>query len=119
MGDLSQHFNRHEFACKCGCGQDTVDYELVKLLEHLRHWAGSPITITSGNRCKAHNERVGGSPNSQHLLGKAADIQVKGWSPEDIYKVLEEWCPYSHGVGLYKGWVHVDVRDKKSRWIKE
>ncbi|EAS4214514.1 serine/threonine protein kinase, partial [Salmonella enterica] len=25
---ISKYFKRSEFACKCGCGQDTVDAEL-------------------------------------------------------------------------------------------
>lgn len=119
MGSLSQHFNRWEFKCKCGeCDKDTVDYRLVVILERLRAHTKEPITVTSGNRCVLHNEKVGGSPNSQHLFGKAADIQVRGWSPEAVYNLLDYWYPDELGLGLYRSWVHIDVRNGKSRWNK-
>ena len=76
MGDLSEHFSREEMACKCGCGLDTVDAELLSLLEKIRAHFDRPITINSGCRCEAHNRAVGGSKNSQHLIGRAADIVV-------------------------------------------
>jgi hypothetical protein len=36
MGDLSAHFSRSEFACKCGCGFDDVKPDLIEALEALR-----------------------------------------------------------------------------------
>lgn len=119
MGDLSQHFNRIEFACKCGrCGQSQIDYELVKVLERLRSVVAAPITITSGNRCYEHNLNVGGAERSKHLFSVAADFQVQGYGPEEIYKILDEWYPDQYGIGLYKSWVHLDVRSNKTRWDK-
>lgn len=119
MGDLSLHFNRREFACQCGrCKQDTVDHELIRVLEVLRKVVAEPITITSGNRCYEHNLNVGGSPKSMHLFSKAADIQVKGWSPDEIYDLLDGWYDDKYGIGKYKSWVHIDVRPTKARWGK-
>ena len=43
MGDLSENFSRHEFACKCGCGNDTVDAELIRVLQSVRARFGKPI----------------------------------------------------------------------------
>jgi uncharacterized protein YcbK (DUF882 family) len=116
MGDLSKHFNRSEFACKCGCGKNTVDAELVEVLEHLRSVVAEPITITSGNRCPTHNKKVGGSPASRHQFSIAADFKVKGWKPEEVYALLDEWYDDKYGLGLYSGWVHLDVRPEKARW---
>lgn len=115
MGDLSQHFDREEFACKCGrCDQDTIDYKLIEELEHLRQVVAEPITITSGNRCYEHNLAVGGAPKSKHLFGIAADIKVKGWSPTDIYNLLNQLYSDEYGLKEYSGWVHFDVR--KTKW---
>ena len=33
MGDLTSNLSRHEFACECGCGFDTVDFELVTVIQ--------------------------------------------------------------------------------------
>jgi uncharacterized protein YcbK (DUF882 family) len=115
MGNLSEHFDREEFACQCGCGQDTVDYELVRVLEALRANTG-PIFISSANRCVKHNMDVGGALNSFHVISKAADIIVKSNTPAEIYHHLDERYPDRYGIGLYSGWVHLDVRKKKARW---
>ena len=119
---LSPSFKVREFACK---GSDVVllDDELVVLLQCIREHFGKPITITSGYRTAAHNAKVGGSKSSQHLLGRAADIQVRGVSVEDVAAYAESLMPTWGGVGRYpvkagraKGWVHVDTRVNKSRW---
>ena len=36
MSQLSAHFNREEFECTCHCGMDTVDAELIDVLEDIR-----------------------------------------------------------------------------------
>lgn len=116
MGDISKHFSRSEFACKCGCGYNTVDAQLLAILEDLRETVQSPITITSGCRCAAHNAREGGAKNSQHLYGRAADIAVQGVSPGAVYELLNR-DPRAGGVGVYTNWVHVDTRNEPfARW---
>ena len=121
---LSKHFDSSEFACRCGCGFDDVSPELIKVLEDLRTTYDRPITITSGCRCEAHNKKVGGaqktdkSPGSQHLYGTAADIKVEGMSPAKVYQYLQYKYPNKYGLGLYKSWVHVDVRPTPVRWVK-
>ena len=44
------------------------------VLDPLREAYGRPIHVTSGYRCPRLNRLVGGSPNSQHMRGEAADI---------------------------------------------
>jgi len=110
MGDLSQHFDRSEFACKCDCGQVTVDHELIVVLEWLRVKTGARITVTSGNRCKAHNKAIGGANASKHLYSIAADIKVEGYSPALIHRLLDEKFPHKYGLKAYKSWTHIDVR---------
>ncbi len=114
---LSKHFSSEEFACKCGCGFATVDSELLEVLEELREVYGQPITINSGCRCEEHNKAVGGEQKSQHLLGTAADIVVKGVSPFKIYQYLNSKYKSKYGIGLYSTWVHIDVRKgNAARW---
>ena len=119
MTKLSEHFSREEFACQCGCGQDTVDYELIRVLEALRSHTG-PIHISSGNRCPSHNSACGGALKSFHVISKAADIIVKGNTPAETYHFLNERYPDRFGLGLYSGWVHIDVRSgPKARWHED
>jgi uncharacterized protein YcbK (DUF882 family) len=108
------HFTRQEFACKCGCGKDTVDYELMDVLEKVREHFGVPVHISSGNRCKKYNKKVGGKSKSQHLLGKAADIVVDNVSPNVVHSFLDQL--EVGGLGKYNTFTHVDVRDGRARW---
>ncbi|MCR5039978.1 MAG: peptidase M15 [Bacteroidales bacterium] len=46
-----------------------------EVLDPLREAYGKPIRVSSGYRCPKLNRLVGGSLNSQHMRGEAADIQ--------------------------------------------
>ena len=116
MGDLSANFDRDEFECQCGCGMDTVDYKLVEVLEDVRSYFNSPITINSGCRCPEHNHNEGGSPNSQHLYSKAADFRVSEVSDAEVHRYLTGKYPDTFGIGRYYGRTHIDVRATKARW---
>ena len=116
MGDISHYFNRSEFACKCGCGFQTVDHELLKVLEHLRGEFGAPITINSACRCDAHNKNIGGASGSKHKQGIAADIVIKGVDPSVVYSYLIGVYSSKYGIGNYTNFTHIDVRSIKARW---
>jgi uncharacterized protein YcbK (DUF882 family) len=112
---ISRNFSRHEFKCSC-CDFATVDVKLIELLEVVRNHFNQPVKITSGCRCVKHNKSVGGAEKSKHLYGIAADIKVKDTDPEKVYDFIDAYEPERLGVGLYKSWVHVDVRPTKARW---
>jgi len=120
---LTTHFNRQEFRCKCGCGADYVDIELVEALEELRCLLGAPIYIASGVRCPSYNKYVGSKPSSLHVAGKAADIclftLVNPHLLDLLGGVLRVSAFVDGGVGLYptKRYIHVDIRKGHARWI--
>ena len=62
-----------------------------RVLDPIRERWGEPIRITSGYRCKALNELVGGVKNSPHLIGCAADFTIDGLTPSE-YRRLAYWC---------------------------
>jgi len=109
-------FKRYEFACKCGCGFDTVDVELLHVLETLKKELGGVVKINSGCRCSAHNDLVHGLEHSLHLIGKASDIVISGLSPKVVYDYLVLRFPGQYGIGKYKTFTHIDVREKMARW---
>ena len=118
MTKISENFTREELACKCGaCSQDTVDSELLKILEHVRSHFDQPVIINSGNRCPAYNAQIGGSPKSQHQYSRAADIVVKGHSPAEVQELLESFMTGWGGIGSYETFTHVDTRSNgPARW---
>lgn len=116
MGDLSAHFSRHEFACACGCGYDTVDTELNVVLESIRQRYDSPVHVTSGARCIAYNAEIGGAPSSMHLVAKAADIVVEGVEADEVRDWATRTWPGKYGIGGDKTYVHIDVRTRPARF---
>lgn len=113
---LAKNFFSDEFACKCGCGFETISMCLVKGLQILRDIVQAPVNINSGCRCVEHNAAVGGSKKSQHILGKAADITVDGYTPEEVADFAELIPEFENGgIIIYDTWVHLDVRTGKYR----
>jgi len=112
MGDLTEHFSKWEFKCPCSeCKKKKIhiDLNLVYRLEEIRDiLGGKPINITSGVRCKAENIRSGGDSNSPHVLGKAADIQVKELTPVEIALKIEKIL-WNIRIGIYLKHLHIDV----------
>lgn len=115
---LSPHFHEDEFRCKCGCGVAIVSKRLVRALEELRALCGSkPVHITSGYRCPAHNATIGGAARSKHMLGEAADIQVRGVSPRRVVAAAEQVEGFRlGGIGKYQRFTHVDVGTTQRPW---
>ncbi len=109
------HFLRSEFKCFC-CDFDVVDAELLQVLTDVREHFNKPVIINSACRCEAHNKIVGGSSKSQHLLGKASDIVVKGVHSWEVGNYLRVKYPNKYGIGEYDTFTHIDVRKDKARW---
>lgn len=103
-----------EFECKDGTHTVKLDSSLLYKLQKLRDEIGKPIIVTSGYRTKEYNNKIGGAKNSQHMLGKAADIKINGLSPDEI-AIIAEKIGFG-GIGIYKTFVHLDVRQIKTRW---
>jgi len=112
--------------CEC-CKQGQLSIAAFIVLETVRMHFNSPVSLSSGPRCKKHNRRVGGADKSEHLIIQdedgvlldtdAVDITVRGVTPHEVYMYLKG-LPYSNllGIGKYKTFTHVDVRGYGARW---
>jgi len=124
MAKLTENFSLHEFDCKDGTyiPNDILPnvIELAQNLQVLRDYIKKSIFITSGYRSPKYNKRIGGVSNSQHLKGKASDLQVKGMKPKElasiIEKLIKEGKMKQGGIGVYPNFVHYDIRNTKARW---
>ena len=113
---LSKNFTVKEFACSDGTDTVFISLTLVNLLQKIRNHFGKAVIINSAYRTEAHNKSIGGATYSQHKYGLAADIHINGVTPKEIAAYVETLMPSSGGIGIYKSFVHVDVRRVKSRW---
>lgn len=122
---LTKNFNSEEFDCTDGTKVPQKYManllELATNLQVLRDYIKEPLLITgSGYRTPSHNKKVGGVKNSQHLTSSAADINAKSYTPKELSMVIEllitKGVMKQGGLGVYKGFLHYDIRNKKARW---
>ena len=115
----SKYFSDYELMCHgaeqgdCNCGLETaanVSPRLLELLDQLRKNIGGPLEVSCVYRCPEHNAQVGGVPNSQHVLGTAADTQWPDFLSHGEYEWYVRQLPFD-GIGIYDWGIHVDVRD--------
>ena len=113
--NVSKNFKLREFQCTHPQHQHVqVCGELVEKLQRLRDAIGRPMIINSGYRCPERNRQVGGSPNSQHMLGTAVDIRVNGMTPRQVAAEAEKIG--FGGIGIYSTFTHLDTRAGRARW---
>ena len=73
-----KYFKLTDFDCQ-ETGENEMDVEFIKALDHLRAACGFPFIITSGYRSPDHSrERSKSKGPGTHAQGIAADIKVSG-----------------------------------------
>ena len=105
------------------CSKEQME-NLMKLIERvldpLREAYGKPIRVTSGYRSEELNKAVGGSPTSDHRLGRAADIVGTPATKEENERlfglVISLGLPFDQLIDEKNfSWVHVSYREGKNR----
>lgn len=104
-----KYFKKEEFKCKCGCGADDIEEELVRVAERIREHFGKPITVSSGVRCAKHNKKVGGVSNSRHLKGSAMDFSVSGVPSSTVLAYVKKQPEIRYTYAINKDYVHMDI----------
>lgn len=128
--DLSE-FTRSEIADKKGI-DNRVDYlenpwvidNLEKLcrctLEPIRRYINEAVFISSGFRCERLNEAVGGTRNSQHRTGEAADIYFNSfkskWYEVVIYLITSPHIPFDQLI-IYPTFLHISLSTSNRREV--
>lgn len=109
--DSIKYFRKSEFACKCGCGADSMEEKLVRTADKVREYFGSPITVSSGRRCAKHNASasVKGVSNSRHLSGKAMDFCVRGLSATMVLDYVQKLPEIRYAYAIDSNFVHMDI----------
>ena len=93
-----------------------------KVLQPVRDKFGV-INVTSGFRSPLVNSAVGGSATSDHVHGRAADIQCEDMAT--VFKYIRKNLPFKQliwefGTDTQPKWIHVayDVNNNKSEVLK-
>lgn len=89
---------------------------ILNLLNPIREAWGSPVIVSSGYRCPALNEKVGGSKTSAHPLGYAADLMPKNGKIAEFIKFVQEFLiaskiPFDQCINEYNRWCHVGLKN--------
>jgi uncharacterized protein YcbK (DUF882 family) len=121
---MTKNFSKEEFDCNDGSEMPiNIYHNMVKVanqLQVLRNYIKKPIKINSAWRSQEYNESIGGVKDSQHIMGRAADIVVKGMLPIELSKIIEDLISKGEmlqgGIGIYSSFIHYDIRGTKARW---
>lgn len=109
-----KHFSTHEFECKgqnCCGNSSPMNPEYLRFLDRFREKLGEPWIITSGFRCRTHNQRIGGASNSLHTWGVASDGFPKSKDLKKALRVLSEMPEFERlSIGVYPSFLHIDMR---------
>jgi hypothetical protein len=88
-------------------------HRLTRELDRVRVILGAPVHISSGYRCPELNTRVGGSPRSAHMFGRAADFTCPAFGPaRKIVETLKaEMVEFDQLICEYDRWVHFGIHE--------
>jgi hypothetical protein len=98
-----------------------------KVFQPIRDHFGVPIHVSSGYRSAALNKRIGGAKTSDHLLGKAIDIDQDETSITNaqVFDFIKNNLKFSQliwefGTDKNPDWVHVsyDPKNLKCQILK-
>ncbi len=126
---ISPYILKSEYACRhCGALPPGLDLTSISFIygilftdfEKIRKQWGSPLRISSGYRCPAHQLRLwqrkeSTTPFSVHIFGLALDINVK--TPEEVDSLVsiagaidpELRIGYRQYLAKEQTFVHIDI----------
>ena len=104
---------RHLMRCLHTGAESPVDPRLIDLLYRIAQRTRQKILLVSGFRAPMFSL----AKLSYHTRGMAADIRIPGMTPLMARDLAESMGV--HGLGYYpvSGFIHVDVRENRIRWI--
>ena len=87
---------------------------LANFLEEVRKVLGKPISINSAYRGPEVNAKVGGSKNSQHMVGCAADIKIPGMTPDAVCRaIIASDLQYDQLIREFDSWTHISIPNEE------
>jgi hypothetical protein len=95
----------------------------TNIFDKVREHFGKPIGISSGFRSIELNTRIGGSKSSQHMQGKALDIDADihgGLNNKELFDWIKNNCTFDQLIWEFgsenaPSWVHVSFNKEGNR----
>lgn len=111
----SQYATRHKIDNRPPDGMmGTLKATAQYILEPIREWHGKPFTPNSWYRGPVLNAAIGGAKKSQHMTGKAVDIELPGVPNIELARWIEKNLEFDQLILEFwrqddpsAGWVHV------------
>jgi len=107
-----KYFKESEFVCGKDIVFNKMDEDFLQSLDKLREYIGCPVKITSSYRDPEYNKRIGGSPKSMHMTGKAVDLILLDDTKENRRRLMKFCYDYDLTIGVAKNFFHIDSRDE-------
>jgi len=123
---ISEHFTTEEFEKSRTANKEGIDNRIKSdiilnniknlcenILEPIRAEFG-PVHISSGYRSIALNRKVDSQDSSQHILGQAADIMVKGVDVAIVADFINNYTNFDQVIEEHhknSSWVHVSFNN--------
>ena len=126
---LTEHFTLDEFTRSTTATRLKIDnhvpdelmvniYLTANKLESVREALAHPIIISSGYRCPALNNQVGGSQNSAHTKGLAVDFHCAYGNPKQIcQRLIDAGVQFDKIIQEHNQWVHIEFSPTHNRQI--
>jgi zinc D-Ala-D-Ala carboxypeptidase len=88
-------------------------------LDRVQDLLGHPLNITSGFRCPELNKAVGGTANSQHCQGLAADFDSPeyGTPMEIALAIARSDIDFDQCIMEFGHWVHLSFAERPRRRV--
>ncbi len=103
-----KYFKLSDFDCQV-TGENKMDPIFLSRLDELREKCGFPFIINSGYRSPKHHIEARKNAPGVHSIGVAADIRVNNGFQRAV--IIREAVRLGFtGIGVAKGFVHVDIR---------
>ena len=116
---ITKNFTTNEMQCHCGCGEDEMDQDFMRMLQELRDQAAFAFRINSARRCVKHNSAISSHKKKAgiHTFGKACDIAVGHIGTTQTLKLIKQAQDLGFtGLGLnlrgprQSRFIHIDSR---------
>ena len=128
---LTKNFTLSEFVNSQTASKNNIDNSIPEVLipsikvvaeylQLIRDSIGVPIVVTSGYRSSKLNKLVGGTANSAHTRGEAADFFSPGLSLKSLYNKIvamekaKLFPPFDQLI--FEGtWIHIGLTEPRRR----